>query len=506
MSIIFPINYEYLNNTSTVTIANNFQFHVKNNTLARSSGTGAAIFDGGVYIGGNLFVAGNISTVNGDAFGSTGPTGISGSTGATGPSGGGTGPTGLQGPTGSDGYGSYLTWTAGNAAVSGQLDGWGSSIRFNEKSLTVDAINFFNVLQALYPWQTTYFNVTDSTGQYVTMDVSGVTYSGGIYTVSGGVLIQNGIGSFSGTCTAHYYVVSAFTGPTGVTGIQGSIGVTGPTGAQGIQGVTGPTGTTFTVSNAGTNRILVSNGTGAIGYSGLTYNGTDLTLSGNAFIGTGAGDEGGEIRLALAQTNTGLTGTGVTIDIYQNKLRIFETAGTIRGGYFDISSLATGVGTSLYGIPEWTSAGTIQSVGWNATTTAPTIGTSTRNNMSYRRIGYKEWEVSMVYIYGSGGAAGSGDYLFTLPNSLQFDTTITMQSPYTSNVGTNSWVSAGYILPTSSGLINNGSVGGQIYPIVYNSNSFRILTTSYGSGVLCWGSGYYGLGGAIAITFKFTST
>lgn len=57
-------------------------------------------------------------------------------------------------------------------------------------------------------------------------------------------------------------------------------------------------------------------------------------------------DEGGEIKLNKAATNTTLT-TGVTIDVFQNKLRIFETGGTNRGYYLDITEGATSGGSSL---------------------------------------------------------------------------------------------------------------------------------------------------------------
>ncbi len=96
---------------------------------------------------------------------------------------------------------------------------------------------------------------------------------------------------------------------------------------------------------------------------------TSVSVSGNANIGnistTGSitatgdiigtylrsnnssGDEGGEILLAKPQTNSTIAGTGVTIDVYQNKLRIFEQGGSARGGYFDITALAAGVGTDF---------------------------------------------------------------------------------------------------------------------------------------------------------------
>lgn len=59
-----------------------------------------------------------------------------------------------------------------------------------------------------------------------------------------------------------------------------------------------------------------------------------------------SGDEGGQVRLNKPVTNTTLN-TGVTIDVYQNKLRIFETGGTSRGVYVDLSSTAAGANTNL---------------------------------------------------------------------------------------------------------------------------------------------------------------
>lgn len=59
-----------------------------------------------------------------------------------------------------------------------------------------------------------------------------------------------------------------------------------------------------------------------------------------------SGDEGGEIFLSKSVTGTTING-GVTIDVYQNKLRIFEQGGTARGGYFDITALDASAGTDL---------------------------------------------------------------------------------------------------------------------------------------------------------------
>ena len=73
---------------------------------------------------------------------------------------------------------------------------------------------------------------------------------------------------------------------------------------------------------------------------------TDIVTGQNLVSNFSSGDEGGEIKLNKPQTNTNITGS-VTIDVYQNKLRIFETGGTNRGGFYDLTTLDAGAGTDL---------------------------------------------------------------------------------------------------------------------------------------------------------------
>ncbi len=87
--------------------------------------------------------------------------------------------------------------------------------------------------------------------------------------------------------------------------------------------------------------------------SAAQINSATAVVTGSAFFGelfvkSPGGDEGGQLNLAPAVTNTTLAGN-VVIDVFQNKLRIFEGGGTARGGYFDISGLAAGVATNLAG-------------------------------------------------------------------------------------------------------------------------------------------------------------
>jgi len=161
---------------------------------------------------------------------------------------------------------------------------------------------------------------------------------------------------------------------------------------------------------------------------------------------------------------------------------------------------------TLNSLNPWTNAGTIDGVGWGATTTPPTIGTSTRNNIKYRKIANKEWEVFLTYGPAfTGNANGSGDYIFTLPNGLSWDITIPGQVLWTYNVGESSWQSTAFAIP-ASGLITNSVVGGQAYPVPYGLTTYRILTTTYGTGIQFWGSGFYGVGGVISLNFNFIST
>jgi hypothetical protein len=81
--------------------------------------------------------------------------------------------------------------------------------------------------------------------------------------------------------------------------------------------------------------------------TGITADG-DVSLTGKLFVNASAGDEGGEIFLNKPVTNTSISG-GVNIDVYQNKLRIWEDSGTNRGVYIDMTTAGAGVGTNLLG-------------------------------------------------------------------------------------------------------------------------------------------------------------
>jgi hypothetical protein len=91
-----------------------------------------------------------------------------------------------------------------------------------------------------------------------------------------------------------------------------------------------------------TTGALVVNG--GVGITGSIY--ASETITGSILSSTqSVGNEGGQIDLALA-VNTTLSGS-VSIDVYQNRIRIFETGGSNRGVYIDLTSAANSVGTNL---------------------------------------------------------------------------------------------------------------------------------------------------------------
>jgi hypothetical protein len=94
-------------------------------------------------------------------------------------------------------------------------------------------------------------------------------------------------------------------------------------------------GSTFALNALDTMQI-----SGSLAVTGST------TLKGAVTIGTGSANEGGEIDFAYAQ-NTTLTGSILALDVYQDRLRIFEGGGNARGVYIDLSKAPAGVAGEL---------------------------------------------------------------------------------------------------------------------------------------------------------------
>jgi hypothetical protein len=133
--------------------------------------------------------------------------------------------------------------------------------------------------------------------------------------------------------------------------------------------LTSPTINTGTISGGTLNNCIIGGTTPA------DITGSSVTSTGNLVSSYSSGDEGGEILLSKPQTNSTIGGAGVRIDVYQNKLRIWEDGGTNRGVYIDLTSATAGVGSNLL---SSAGTGTVTSVSVvSANGFAGTVATST---------------------------------------------------------------------------------------------------------------------------------
>ncbi len=114
----------------------------------------------------------------------------------------------------------------------------------------------------------------------------------------------------------------------------------------------------------------------------------------------------------------------------------------------------------------------------SATTSAPTLGTRTMNQINYRSVGDKR---RICYRLGwAAGTAGSGDYLYTLPTGITFNTASGYNPTYTGALWSPSVSAmAPYLISMTGGIVqpaNWSTHGGYIIP--YSSTTFRVAFTN----------------------------
>ena len=115
---------------------------------------------------------------------------------------------------------------------------------------------------------------------------------------------------------------------------------------------------------------------------------------------------------------------------------------------------------------------------FGAVTTAPTKGTIVIDYVKYRNIGGKEYEVEYNFLQSTAGTAGTGDYLFTLPSSLQFDFTVPGQTAYTGVAGYNGMKNR---IASSMGDLLVSNFHSSSIAIPYDATRFRIMNNNWGN-------------------------
>lgn len=235
--------------------------------------------------------------------------------------------------------------------------------------------------------------------------------------------------------------------------------------------------------------------------SGATFSGNiiapEVRATTKLVAQTVGGDEGGEILLGKAATNTTLTGDGVTIDVWQNRLRIFEQGGDARGGYIDISKLDNGVATNLTPglvqiIPTSLSVGstgsaTVSSNGAITVTNGQWIianGVFTSAYQNYKIIANVSpgSNLDMYMRFCSGGTQNTSGNYFSNGIYMNYDSTSI--NPYALNSGTQTLVGVNLNTGGNSVVmdVTNPQVSGpsQIYSdSASNSGTFSQLTSLF---------------------------
>jgi hypothetical protein len=203
-----------------------------------------------------------------------------------------------------------------------------------------------------------------------------------------------------------------------------------------------------------------------------------------------SGDEGGEIFLNKSVTNTTLVG-GVTIDIYQNRLRFFEQGGSSRGFYLDISSGGASVTTNLQG-----GSGTVTSVSASGTVSGITLGggpitgagtltlTGTISGLTNSNLSGNAGITNANLATPSLMIGTTNIVLGTTSSLLAGVTSITATSFTGSLAGTSSWsnnsISSSYAATAAlaPNYVLNSSTSSMLSPYVLSTNTASFVTNS----------------------------
>ena len=317
--------------------------------------------------------------------------------------------------------------------------------------------------------------------QTITSSVDFVTGSTRFGSLSSNTHQFTGSVSVSGSITGFDGVINNLTASFAQTA---SFVTTAQTASYVLQAISSSFSSTASSVNTLNQNVLINGGISASSY---LYSTIDVIAQQNLKSLNSVGDEGGELLLGKPQTNTTLTGSGVTIDVYQNRLRFFEQGGDARGYFIDITGGGAGVSTNLVG-GGGTPGGSNTQIQYNnagAFAGVPTLtydGTTLRATGSFTGslVGALTGTASFAtQAVTSSYANATSTIGYTIGGSqIYYNSTASSTSPSTVNIFTNntgSFTSAFYNYTLASG---SNARSGQISAVwVGNSISYNDYST-----------------------------
>ena len=300
----------------------------------------------------------------------------------------------------------------------------------------------------------------------------------GSYGLTGSLSATSFTGSLFGTASYATQALSASFSVSSSRAVSSSFATLAASATTATTATNANTASNITpaITNTANNRVLTDNGGGTINAeSALTFDGSTLTTTGTISGSTiyssqnveaavnlrslnSSGDEGGEIFLNKAVTNTTLTG-GVTVDVWQNRLRFFEQGGTARGYFLDISSGSAGVGTNLA-----SGGGTVTSVGGTGTVNGLTL-TGNVSGSGNLTLGGTLSNILTSSLAQSGSTIGS--------TFVGLGSTVTTLAGLTSVTATNFTGTASYATSASQAI--NSTTSTQVIGTVTGTNTTELV-------------------------------
>lgn len=243
----------------------------------------------------------------------------------------------------------------------------------------------------------------------------------------------------------------------------------------------GPSNTSNFLSNQ-YQTVYITNNSG-YNFRGKGFVAFDDTIGTNMVIGTPS---------FINISNNVLTVNGITDISYASAMNDgsaqsgYKTSLYLNPNFINSTAIQWNLQTNICGSTGYTgytgagvSSSTFQnSITISATTSAPTLGARTIDQINYRSVGDKR---RICYRLGwAAGTAGSGDYLYTLPTGITFNTASGYNPTYTGVLWSPSVSAmAPYLISMTGGIVqpaNWSTHGGYIIP--YSSTTFRVAFTN----------------------------